>query len=84
MELLNLWSLGHLVQWGFVGRFLLRNWYLFLALSIGWELVELVLPYEFAVETWTNKCSDLGINCIGFALGRSLRKNSDQAEQRSP
>ena len=33
MVLLNLWSLGHFVQWAFLGRYLLRNWYVFLALD---------------------------------------------------
>ena len=59
MALLNIWSLGHFIQWTFVGRFLFSNWYLFLVLSIGWELLELVLPYEFAIEAWENKISDI-------------------------
>ena len=32
MTLLNLWSLGHFIQWSILGRFFLQNWYLFLAL----------------------------------------------------
>jgi len=73
MYLFNIWSLGHFIQWTFVGRFLFSNWYLFLVLSIGWELLELVLPYEFAVEAWENKISDLVVNTIGFYLGLRLR-----------
>ena len=73
MYLFNIWSLGHFIQWTFVGRFLFSNWYLFLVLSIGWELLELVLPYEFAIETWENKISDLVVNTIGFYLGLRLR-----------
>ncbi len=73
MSLLNIWSLGHFIQWAFVGRFLFSNWYLFLALSIGWELLELVLPYEFAIETWENKISDIVVNTVGFHLGLRLR-----------
>ena len=42
--LLNLWSLGHFVQWTFIGRYLLTNWWVFLALSVGWEVLELYLP----------------------------------------
>jgi len=71
--LLNLWSLGHFVQWTFVGRYLFRNWYVFFALSIGWEVLELYLPFEFVVETWDNKLSDLVVNTVGFALGLGLR-----------
>ena len=73
MSLLNIWSLGHFIQWTFVGRFLFSNWYLFLALSIGWELLELVLPYDFAIETWENKSSDIVVNTVGFHLGLRLR-----------
>ena len=73
MTLLNLWSLGHFVQWAGVGRFLLSNWYVFFALSVGWELLELYLPYEFAKETWENKISDIIVNIIGFWLGKRVR-----------
>ena len=73
MMLLNLWSLGHFVQWAGVGRFLLSNWYVFFALSVGWELLELCLPFEFAKETWENKISDIIVNIIGFWLGKRVR-----------
>ena len=42
-------------------------------LSIGWELLELVLPYEFAVEDWGNKGMDLVVNTLGFFIGTRLR-----------
>ena len=76
MNILNLWSVGHFVQWTFVGRFLLTNWYAFFALSIGWEILELYLPFEFVNETWDNKISDLVVNTIGFYLGLRLRDES--------
>ena len=74
MTILNLWSLGHFVQWSILGRFL-QNWYIFFALSIGWELLELVLPFEFAKETWDNKLSDVVVNTVGFVLGLRLRSD---------
>ena len=73
MALLNLWSLGHFIQWSFVGRFILKNWFIFLVLSIGWEVLELYLPYEFAKETWENKISDIFVNILGFWLGKRIR-----------
>ena len=76
MAILNLWSLGHFVQWSFLGRFVFTNWYLFLALSISWELLELFLPYEFVSETWDNKISDLVVNTLGFYLGLEFRKET--------
>ena len=59
MSILNMWSLGHFIQWSFLGRFVFSNWYIFFILSVGWELIELKLPYEFAVETLENKVSDI-------------------------
>lgn len=73
MALLNLWSLGHFVQWSLVGRFILTNWYVFLFLSIGWEFLELALPYEFAKETIDNKISDVIVNIAGFWIGNRIR-----------
>ncbi len=75
MVLLNLWSFGHFLQWTAVGRFLLKNWPVFFLLSIGWEVLELYLPFEFVSETWDNKISDLVVNTIGFGLGLRLRSN---------
>ena len=70
-----MWSLGHFIQWSFLGRFVFSNWYIFLILSVGWELIELILPYEFAVETLENKISDIVINTFGFYLGIKLKNN---------
>ena len=75
MSILNLWSLGHFIQWSFLGRFVFSNWYIFFILSIGWELIELILPYEFAVETLENKISDIVVNTFGFYLGVKLKNN---------
>ena len=83
MALLNLWSLGHFVQWSLVGRFILRNWYVFLFLSVGWEFVELVLPYEFAKETIDNKISDVIVNIAGFWIGNRIRIDSMLASRTS-
>lgn len=68
-----MWSLGHFIQWSFLGRFVFSNWYIFFILSVGWELIELILPYEFAVETLENKVSDIVVNTLGFYLGLKLK-----------
>lgn len=70
-----MWSLGHFIQWSFLGRFVFSNWYIFFILSVGWELIELKLPYEFAVETLENKISDIVVNTFGFYLGVKLKNN---------
>ena len=62
-------------MWFGIARYIFTNWYLFFALSIGWEILELYLPYEFAIEETANKVSDLIVNTIGFWLGIKLRND---------
>jgi len=69
VAILNLYSVSHFGIWFVAGRWFMTSWPLFLAFSIGWEALELVLPFEFAVETWDNKIADLVVNCIGFQCG---------------
>jgi len=78
MVMLNVYSIAHFLIWLISGRFILRSWSLFLALSIGWELLELFLPFEFAVETLDNKCADIIVNCVGFSVGLWLKNNQKQ------
>jgi hypothetical protein len=75
MVLLNLYSILHFLIWLISGRYIFRSWQLFLALSIGWEFLELILPFEFAVETLANKCADVIVNCAGFSVGLWLYKS---------
>lgn len=77
MALLNLYSLGHFLQWGFIARFITTNWYIFLVISLGWEILELYLPFEFAIESNINKVSDIIVNIIGFWIGIRLRHSSE-------
>ncbi len=49
------------------------TWPIFLTLSIGWEVMEWFLPFEFAIEELTNKAADLVFNMGGFILGRHLK-----------
>jgi len=79
MVLLNLYSLSHFFIWAFSGRFIPLSWALFFTLSIGWELLELVLPFTFAIETWDNKIADLFVNCIGFYLGLRLKDKVEKS-----
>ena len=61
-------------MWFGISRYIFTNWYLFIALSIGWEILELYIPYEFATEEVENKISDLIVNTIGFWLGIKIRE----------
>lgn len=42
---------------------------LFIILSLGWEVLEIFLPFEFAIETWDNKIADVFVNCVGYSIG---------------
>jgi|TARA_B110000263_G_scaffold212827_1_gene196467 hypothetical protein len=44
-----------------------------LAFSIGLEILELVLPFEFAVETLGNKVGDMAANTMAFLVGLKWR-----------
>lgn len=80
MAILNFWSVGHFLQWTALGRFFLKSWPVFVFLSIGWELLELCLPFDFAREAWENKIADLVVNTIGFVFGLRMRMNTQQLE----
>jgi glycopeptide antibiotics resistance protein len=73
MAIFNLYSVSHLFIWLAAGRYTSINWVAFLMLSIGWEFLELVLPFEFAAETVDNKIGDVIVNILGFSIGRRLR-----------
>ena len=72
MVLLNIYSLSHFFIWSTVGRFIRTNWPVFFILSIGWEVIELFLPFEFAIEDWGNKGMDLIVNTFGYYIGSRM------------
>ena len=76
--MINLYSLGHLLQWFIIGRYLIKNWALFFFLSLGWEVIELYLPFEFTKEHLNNKLADIFVNCVGFYIGTSIKKQATQ------
>jgi hypothetical protein len=43
-------------------------------LSLGWELLELQLPYKFAQESYLNKFCDIVFNSLGFYMGKKNLK----------
>ena len=71
--MINFFSLGHFLQWMFVGYLFPIKWILFFVISIGWEFIELYLPFEFAIETINNKLADVIINCFGFYCGKIIK-----------
>ena len=72
MVLLNMYSISHFFIWSTAGRFIRTNWSVFFLLSIGWEVLELFLPFEFAIEDWGNKGMDLIVNTFGYYIGSRM------------
>ena len=67
------YSIIHIIIWFFIARYTKIGWLLFLTLSIGWELLELVLPFDFAIETIQNKMGDIIVNIIGYGFGKKQK-----------
>jgi glycopeptide antibiotics resistance protein len=73
MAFVNFYSVIHFFIWSTTGRYIFNQWKLFFVLSIGWEILELYLPFEFAVEELGNKIMDVVFNTAGFYLGTRIR-----------
>jgi hypothetical protein len=43
-------------------------------LSVGWEIIELFIPFNFAIESIMNKIMDIIINIIGYSFGLLFKK----------
>ena len=69
MTIINHYSIIHFIIYYFVGRYTGIGWLLFLLFSFGWETLELVLQYDFAIETIPNKIADILVNFIGYGVG---------------
>lgn len=74
MTIINHYSIIHFIIWFVYGKYFNKNWPLFLFLSVGWEVIELFIPFNFAIETITNKIMDIIINIAGYSVGLIFKK----------
>lgn len=74
MNAVNLYSIIHFIIWFLFARYARIGWLSFLSLSIGWELIELALPFDFATETIQNKIGDIIVNVLGYSSGLFFHK----------
>jgi len=44
--------------------------------SVGWELHELVLPFDLAIETIQNKIGNIIVNVLGYSSGFFFNEKS--------
>ena len=71
----NTYSLSHFIIWYGMAQFSgIESRHMF-ALSIGWELLELKLPFKFARESYLNKFCDVFFNSLGFYIGKKNLKS---------
>ena len=77
----NYYTISHFLIWLLFGRFTSIGWITFLVLSIGWEILELALPFGFAVETIDNKVGDIVVNTLAFLVGLKWRQSTAQKTQ---
>jgi len=71
----NYYSLIHFSEYALLGLIKSVKVWHFWIISIGWEIIELFTPYEWARESWLNKLFDLGFNFLGFYVVRKYFKN---------
>ena len=71
----NYYSLIHFGEYALLGLIKSVKVWHFWAISIGWEIIELFTPYEWARESWLNKLFDVGFNFSGFYVVRRYFKN---------
>ncbi len=76
MNAFNHYSAFHFIFWFLAARYSKIGWLLFLILSMGWELLELVLPFNFAAETIQNKIADIIVNILGYGSGLFYNENN--------
>ena len=66
----NYYSLIHFGEYALLGLIKSVKVWHFWIISIGWEIIELFTPYEWARESWLNKLFDVGFNFLGFYVVR--------------
>ncbi len=71
--MLSLYFLGYFIQWFLWVDILLKAGFFFI-LSIGLEILELILPFEFAIEITINKIGNIIVKCLGFYIGKYYNK----------
>ena len=84
MNAINQYSMIHFIIWFLIARYTKIGWLLFITLSTSWELLELVLPFDFAIETIQNKIGDITVNILGFRSGLLFNEKSSMSRISSP
>ena len=71
---INFYSIVHFIEYAIVSLFSFLTITHVLIISLFWELFEVFIPYNWAIESAGNKIFDILFNLIGFQCGRLLSK----------
>tara|TARA_B100002019_G_scaffold73147_1_gene63152 strand:- start:143 stop:382 length:240 start_codon:yes stop_codon:yes gene_type:complete len=69
----NLYSIIHFIEYGILAFFPKVTTFHVLVISFSWELLELIIPFSWANESFLNKFADVLFNLSGFHLVRFFR-----------
>tara|TARA_B100000700_G_scaffold67995_1_gene75246 strand:+ start:9043 stop:9762 length:720 start_codon:yes stop_codon:yes gene_type:complete len=69
-EPVNTYSVGHIAFWYGMSQFSEIEVQQMLLSSLGWELIELYLPFKFTQESYLNKFFDILFGSLGFYIGK--------------
>jgi len=69
----NLYSIIHFIEYGILAFFPKVTTIHVLVISFSWELLELIIPFSWANESFLNKFADVLFNLSGFHLVRFFR-----------
>ena len=71
---ITIYSPVHVLIWYLFGKYTKISWIWFFILSIGWEIIELIISFystsAFFPENNINRLADIVFNILGFYLGR--------------
>jgi|TARA_B100001939_G_C16810072_1_gene559580 hypothetical protein len=69
----NLYSIIHFIEYGILAFFPKVTTIHVLVISFSWELLELIIPFNWANESFLNKFADVLFNLSGFHFVRFFR-----------
>ncbi len=76
MDIINLWSIFHILLYILIGLILPNKWILIILFSLIWEIYEYIMSRltnnPFYNESFVNKITDVGFNLVGYYIGNII------------
>lgn len=78
MDIINLWSIVHILLYILIGLVLPNKWLLIILFSLIWEIYEYIMSRltndKYYNESFINRILDIIFNLIGYYIGNLLIK----------